>query len=167
MNCGRQRRSGYRGWHHPPRSIDRDKRGPRTASNSPPFASGASAPDAKTVALCDDRCKCPQTCQTRARRSGHDRFQQMQVSRPTQPLPVEALKRGAGEFESPNPAAASPPGSCQRCSGHPGRASPSDHAGAVAAGREHLHSGLSSGHERSPAVSHGHSDKAAEQGAGR
>jgi hypothetical protein len=64
-------------------------------------------------------------------------------------------------------AAASPAGSYPRCSGHPGRASPSGRAGAVAARCDHLHScrpchprAISSGHQRYLTDGHGHFERA-------
>ena len=74
------------------------------------------------------------------------------------------------EFESPDPAAASPPGSCPRGGGHRGRASPSTRAGnrylqvRASSFSPACHPrAISSGHERYVAVNHGHSEKVAER----
>jgi hypothetical protein len=74
---------------------------------------------------------------------------------------------GPVEFESPHPAAASPPGSCQRGGGHRGRASPCSELEAVAArcGASSFSPpchprAISSGHQRYPAESHGQSEEA-------
>ena len=49
------------------------------------------------------------------------------------------VERGWGRVQVPPPTAASPPGSCQQCSSHRGRASPSGQAGAVAVRCEQRH----------------------------
>jgi hypothetical protein len=69
---------------------------------------------------------------------------------------------GGPGFESPHPAAASPPGSAHEAVGHQGRASPSGRSGSHRRQVEHRSCrpchprAISSGHQRYPPVNHGH-----------
>jgi hypothetical protein len=76
---------------------------------------------------------------------------------------MSAFRMGDVEFESPHPAAASPPRSCPQAGGHRRTGLTLRPSGAVAARHEHRRSrrpchprATSSGHERYPAVNHGH-----------